>query len=229
MVRFILYCFVYSHTSNLCVYFDERNKDMMSIQMLYSRQCPKSLNGDPSMFRRGPNGVTNEEILAIIGRVQAECHIGSTVLDAQIARSEHAASLLRQALTSTLSSKVDADLAKALAKAAVIEVCESPVCGRCKGTGLFHRKGEGLVECSRCHGVGNHIPSQRELHRLVNSALPEDKRMSRDTFVKKHYETYMEAVDTLHSEAGEAAKFAKSILRKMEDEAIASGFLASVS
>ncbi len=203
---------------------------MMSIERLYSRQAPKSTSCEAQVRSGGRALITNEEVLAIIGRVQGKFHIGSLVLDAQIARSEHASALIRQALTSTyINKELDADLAKSLANAAVIEVCESSVCDRCKGSGLFHKKGEGFVECSKCHGAGNHIPSQRELHRLVNHALPEEKRMSRDTFVRKHYDTYMDAVDTLHQEAGEAAKYAKSILRKMEDEAVACGFLASVS
>lgn len=192
---------------------------MMSIQLLYSRQVPRTINCDPAMLTRSANTVTNDEILAILSKVKSKHPVGNAVLDAQIALDVYAALELRSEIISNLKSNgIDEDIATALANVSVIEVCDSPACSRCKGTGLFMRAGEGLIECSKCHGVGSFVPSGRELHRLVISYLPEPKRMSRDTFKRKWYDIYMGAVDKLHTEASEAAAYAKDILRKIENE-----------
>ncbi len=192
---------------------------MMSIQLLYSRQVPRTINCDPAMLTRSANAITKEEILAILGRVQYMHPIGNAVLDAQIAMDESAKALLQGALMRSLMSQgYDEFISQALATVAVIEVCDSPACSRCKGTGLFMKPGQGMIECSKCHGVGSFVPSGRELHRMVLQALPLGKGFSRDTFKRKWYDIYMGAVDTLHTEAGEAAAYAKDILREIERE-----------
>ena len=192
---------------------------MMSIQLLYSRQVPRTINCDPAMLTRSANAVTNDEILAILSKIKSKHPIGNAVLDAQIALDESAKALLQGALMRSLISQgYDEFISQALATVAVIEVCDSPACSRCKGTGLFMKAGQGMVECSKCHGVGSFVPSGRELHRMILSYLPESKRMSRDTFKRKWYDIYMGAVDKLHTEAGEAAAYAKDILREIESE-----------
>lgn len=192
---------------------------MMSIQLLYSRQVPRTINCDPAMLTRSANAITKEEILAILGRVQYMHPIGNAVLDAQIAMDESAKALLQGALMRSLMSQgYDEFISQALATVAVIEVCDSPACSRCKGTGLFMKAGQGMIECSKCHGAGSFVPSGRELHRMVLQALPLGKGFSRDRFKRKWYDIYMGAVDTLHTEAGDAAAYAKDILRKIESE-----------
>lgn len=192
---------------------------MMSIQLLYSRQVPRTINCDPAMLTRSANAVTNDEILAILSKVKSKHPIGNAVLDAQIALDESAKALLQGALMRSLISQgYDEFISQALATVAVIEVCDSPACSRCKGTGLFMKAGQGMIECSKCHGVGSFVPSGRELHRMVLQALPLGKGFSRDTFKRKWYDIYMGAVDTLHTEAGEADAYAKDILRKIESE-----------
>eukprot|EP01093_Parvamoeba_rugata_P017668 TRINITY_DN7188_c0_g1_i1.p1 TRINITY_DN7188_c0_g1~~TRINITY_DN7188_c0_g1_i1.p1 ORF type:complete len:205 (+),score=20.70 TRINITY_DN7188_c0_g1_i1:130-744(+) len=192
---------------------------MMSIQLLYSRQVPRTINCDPAMLTRSANAITNDEILAILSKIKSKHPIGNAVLDAQIALDVYAACELRSNIASNLKNNgIDEDIATALANVSVIEVCDSPACSRCKGTGVFMRAGEGLIECSKYHGVGSFVPSGRELHRMILSYLPESKRMSRDTFKRKWYDIYMSAVDTLHTEAGDAAAYAKEILRKIESE-----------
>lgn len=192
---------------------------MMSIQLLYSRQVPRTINCDPAMLTRSANAITKEEILAILGQVQHKHPIGNAVLDAQIAMDESAKALLQGALMRSLISQgYDEFISHALATVAVIEVCDSPACSRCKGTGLFMKAGQGMIECSKCHGAGSFVPSGRELHRMVLQALPLGKGFSRDTFKRKWYDIYMSAVDTLHTEAGDAAAYAKDILRKIESE-----------
>lgn len=192
---------------------------MMSIQLLYSRQVPRTINCDPAMLTRSANAITNDEILAILSKIKSKHPIGNAVLDAQIAMDESAKALLQGALMRSLMSQgYDEFISQALATVAVIEVCDSPACSRCKGTGLFMKPGQGMIECSKCHGVGSFVPSGRELHRMVLQALPLGKGFSRDTFKRKWYDIYMGAVDTLHTEAGEAAAYAKDILREIERE-----------
>lgn len=192
---------------------------MMSIQLLYSRQVPGTIKYDPAALTRSANAVTNDEILAILSKIKSKQPIGNAVLDAKIAMDESAKALLQGALIrSLISQDYDEFISRALATVAVIEVCDSPPCSRCKGAGVFMRVGEGLIECSKCHGAGSFVPSGRELHRMILGYLPESKRMSRDTFKRKWYDIYMGAVDTLHTEAGEAAAYAKEILRKIESE-----------
>lgn len=195
---------------------------MMSIQLLYSRQVPRTINCDPAMLTRSANAVTSDEILAILSKVKSKHPIGNAVLDAQIAMDESAKALLISVLTRSL---IDQDyekyMSEALAKTAVFEVCDSPACSRCKGTGLFMKAGKGMIECSKCHGVGSFVPSGRELHRMVMHNIPVGlfyKGPSRDTFKRKWYDIYMSTVDTLHTEAGDAAAYAKEILRKIENE-----------
>lgn len=192
---------------------------MMSIQLLYSRQVPRTINCDPAMLTRSANAVTSDEILAILSKVKSKHPIGNAVLDAQIAMDESAKALLQGALMRSLMSQgYEEYMSEALAKTAVFEVCDSPACSRCKGTGLFMKAGKGMIECSKCHGVGSFVPSGRELHRMVLRALPLGKEFSRDTFKRKWYDIYMSTVDTLHTEAGDAAAYAKEILRKIENE-----------
>lgn len=193
---------------------------MMSIQLLYSRQVPRTINCDPDMLR-GTGDITNDEVLAILSQVQHKQPIGNAVLNAQIALDQSARALLIKSLTQSLiADSVNESIATALAKTAVFEVCDSPACPRCKGTGLFIKPGKGLIECSKCHGVGNFIPSGRALYNKVISYLPEEQKLSLGMFNKKWYDTYMEIVDRLHSEAGDAANCAKGILRQIENTGI---------
>ena len=190
---------------------------MISIQLLYSRQVPRTINCDPDMLGKGAASITIDDILCILGQIQAKKPIGNAVLDAQIALDKSARRMLESAVIGSLiANDCDSCIAKALANVALFEVCESPVCPRCKGTGLFAQANKGMVECTKCNGVGNFIPSDRLLHKMVIERLPEERRFCRNTFKKRWYDKYMDIVDKLHAEAGEASLYAKQLLREIE-------------
>jgi hypothetical protein len=173
------------------------------------------------MLQRSANAITSDEVLAILSKIQSKYPIGNAVLDAQIALDPMARRLLTKTLSAALThQKYDIDISKAISEVAVMEVCDSNVCPRCKGTGEHVKQGEGVVQCSRCNGVGNFILSNRALHKMIINLLPEDKRFSRDTFRRKWYDIYMSAVDKLHTSSGDASGYAKKILRQIEDQEI---------
>jgi len=173
------------------------------------------------MLKRSVNAITSDEVLSILSKVQSKHPIGNAVLDAQIALDPMARRLLTKTLTAALTyEKYDSDIASAIAEVAVMEVCDSNVCPMCKGTGEYIKQGEGVVQCSRCNGVGSFILSNRALHKMIVNLLPEEKRFCRDTFRRKWYDIYMSAVDKLHQSAGDASSYAKKILRKIEDQEI---------
>ncbi len=187
---------------------------VMSIERLYSRQCPKSITGDPSMFRKSANPMTGEDVLGILGQVQHREPLGAAVLDAQIAQDKNARAKCVGTLQAYLASNGLSDnLAFALAEVATAEVCDSPACKKCQGTGsVLSKEHSKFVECPRCNGVGRYIPSQRELHQMVCHLLPAEQAVTRYEFNKKWYDVYMGCVEVLHRAAGQAGQCAKGIL-----------------
>jgi uncharacterized phage protein len=152
--------------------------------------------------------------LGILGQVQHREPLGAAVLDAQIAQDRNARAKCVGTLQAYLASTGVIDsLAFALAEVATAEVCDSPACKKCQGTGSVLCKERGkFIECPRCNGVGRYIPSQRELHQMVCHLMPGEAAITRYEFNKKWYDIYMEAVDILHRAAGQAGHCAKQIL-----------------
>lgn len=190
---------------------------VMSVERLYSRQCPKSISGDPSMFRKSANPMTGEDVLGILGQVQHREPLGAAVLDAQIAQSASSRQRLVGALQAQFVSmgKLD-DLAFAMAEAAVHEVCDTCICSKCNGTGqVFSRKFSKLLECSKCAGVGRIIPTENQLLKSINVHLSE--HINKKDWQARHYDDLMSAVDTLHRHAANAGHCARMLLDGMEE------------
>lgn len=191
---------------------------MISIERLYSRQCPKSLNAEQTP--KGAKPLTLDDILNIIGQVQHKHMIGSFVLDARIALDEVARARLVGALQCQLVSTGVVDtLAFAMAETAVHEVVDTCRCDKCKGTGQsYSRKYNKLYECKRCAGTGRNIPTHDSLAAIINSLMPAGEHIAQRDFQKRYYDTYMDCVNALHSAAGDASRYAKELLRAIETE-----------
>ena len=103
------------------------------------------------------------------------------------------------------------ELASAMAECAVHEVCDTHICDKCHGTGsVYSRKYSKIFECKRCSGVGRVIPTDATLLKRINAELcaPIDKA----EWQKRHYDHYMDAVDTLHTHEKQAAQYARHLL-----------------
>jgi hypothetical protein len=186
-----------------------------TVERLYTRQVPKSITGSELMFKKSANPMTGEDVLGLLGQVQHREPIGALVLDAQIAQNKTARARLVGALQATLvhSGKGD-DLAYTMAEAAVSEVVDTHICGKCHGTGqVFSRKFAKMFECSQCAGVGRIIPSEAVLLRSINQHLAQP--LTKAEWQKRHYDHYMDAVDTLHRHAGNAGRCARALLDGM--------------
>lgn len=188
---------------------------VMTIERLVARQAPKSITGSELMFKKSANPMTGEDILGLLGQIQHREPIGALILDAQIAQDKTARAKLVGALQATLAAmgKGD-DLAYAMAEAAVHEVCDTNICKKCNGTGqLLNRNAAKMVQCYRCEGVGRIILTEAALLKSINQHLVD--RLSKQDWLKRHYDQYMDAVDTLHRHASNAGHCARALLDGM--------------
>lgn len=67
-----------------------------------------------------------------------------------------------------------------------------------------------MNECRQCAGVGRIIPSEAVLLRSINLHLAEP--LTKAEWGKRHYDHYMDAVDTLYRHAGNAGYCARALL-----------------
>jgi hypothetical protein len=161
------------------------------------------------------NPIAGKDVLGLLGQIQHREPIGALILDAQIAQNVTARARLVGALQATLVyfGKSD-DLAYAMAEAAVHEVVDTCVCGKCHGTGqVFSRKFNKVFECNSCAGVRRIIPTETRLLKSINQHLA--KPLSKQDWVKRHYDDYMWVVDELHRHAGNAGRCARDLLDAM--------------
>lgn len=187
----------------------------MTVERLVARQAPKSITGSELMFKKSANPMTGEDILGLLGQIQHREPIGALILDAQIAQDKTARAKLVGALQATLASSGKSDdLAYAMAEAAVHEVCDTNICKKCHGTGqLLNRNAAKMVQCYRCEGVGRIILTEAALLKSINQHLVE--RLSKQEWLRKHYDDFMSAVDTLHRHASNAGRCARALLDGM--------------
>lgn len=188
----------------------------MTVERLVTRQVPKSITGSELMFKKSANPMTGEDVLGLLGQIQHREPIGALVLDAQIAQDKTARARLVGAVNAQLAAmgKPD-DLAYAMAEAAVHEVVDTHICGKCHGTGqVYSRKFNKINGCTRCAGVGRIIPTEAALLKSINQQL--EKPLSQRDWVKRHYDDYMSAVDTLQRHASNAGSCARALLDLME-------------
>lgn len=188
---------------------------VMTVERVYTRQVPKSITGSELMFKKSANPMTGEDVLGLLGQIQHREPIGALILDAQIAQDKTARAKLVGALQATLAvmGKGD-DLAYAMAEAAVHEVCDTRICSKCNGTGqVFSRRYSKFSECSKCEGVGRIILTEAALLRSITLHLAQP--LTKQDWLKRHYDDYMSAVDTLHRHASNAGRCARMLLDGM--------------
>lgn len=175
----------------------------IGIESLFTANAPKSVN----YIRQGGNPeYTREEKLFILSQVQRQQPLGSAILTAQIAQCRTARARVVGELQAWLVSTglLSEDAAYTIADCATAEVCDSPACKHCGGTGnIVSTEQLKIVECKHCHGYGRKIVNKEDLHRAIAP------KIHYQTFIKRFYDIYMNAVDVLHKEASKAAGCAK--------------------
>lgn len=188
---------------------------VMTVERVYTRQVPKSITGSELMFKKSANPMTGEDVLGLLGQIQHREPIGALILDAQIAQDKTARAKLVGALNAQLVAmgKGD-DLAYAMAEAAVHEVCDTRICSKCNGTGqVYSKKFDQVNQCNKCEGVGRIILTESALLKSINLHLAQP--LAKQDWLKRHYDHYMDAVDTLHRHAGNAGRCARGLLDGM--------------
>ena len=193
---------------------------VMSIERLYSRQVPKSITGDPSMFKRGMNSLTLDEVLNILGQIQHKHPVGALILDAQIAMCKEARKTIARTMQGYFRSQGYSEpMAKGLAEMVTHEKCDTHICPKCHGTGeSYSKRHNKLFECKRCSGVGRIIKTELQLLKQLNSMQPTGEKITMVEFKRKHYDNYMIGVDKLHQAEWHARKFARHLLETLEIE-----------
>lgn len=188
----------------------------MTVERLFTRQVPKSITGSELMFKKSAKPMTGEDVLGILGQIQHAHPVGARILDAKISQDQSARAKLVGALTAKLVSMGKAvELASAMAECAVHEVCDTHICDKCHGTGnVYSRKFSKLFECNRCSGVGRVIPAESTLLKRISAEL--GAAIDKAEWQKRHYDHYMDAVDTLHANEKSAAQYARYLLDAAE-------------
>lgn len=192
---------------------------MISIERLYSRQCPKSLNAEQTL--NGARPLTLDDILNIIGQVQHHHMIGSFVLEVRIALDMPIRARLARALTSGFRQYdgISDGLAASMAEQAVSEACDTNICKKCKGNGhLFSKKQNKFNDCKPCDGIGRIIKTSDNLHKSIMRTLEPHDKMTRVDWFKAYYLIYRDAVNELNYAAGDASRYAKELLRRIEGD-----------
>lgn len=188
---------------------------VMTVERVYTRQVPKSITGSELMFKKSANPMTGEDVLGLLGQIQHREPIGALILDAQIAQDKTARAKLVGALQATLAAmgKGD-DLAYAMAEAAVHEVCDTNICHKCHGTGqVYSKKFSQINQCNKCEGVGRIILTEAALLKSINLHLAQP--LAKQDWLQRHYDSFMDAVDTLHRHASNAGHCARVLLDGM--------------
>ncbi|MBV2128177.1 hypothetical protein [Arsukibacterium indicum] len=190
---------------------------MISIERLYSRQCPKSLNAEQTP--KGAKPLTLDDILNIIGQVQHKHMIGSFVLEVRIALDMAIRKKLVRALTTGFMQYdgVSDGLAASMAEQAVSEACDTNICKKCKGNGhLFSKLQSRYNECKPCDGIGRIVRTSANLHKTIMKPLESYDRMKQVDWFKAYYLIYRDAVNELNYAAGDASRYAKELLRRID-------------
>ena len=192
---------------------------MMSIERLYSRECPKSLTGEPT--KPGINPMTGVDILNILAQVQHHEPLGNLILQAKIQLDANSRSKLVQTFTAWLhhNKSINILMSPIIAENAIHEVCDTQICDKCKGVGeLIVKKERKIVICSKCQGVGRIILTTKQLYLRANKQRPIDNKMTYEQFNELYYPVYMDAVDRLHVAESAAKRFAHEIMDRLEAE-----------
>ena len=187
---------------------------MMSIERLYSRECPKSLSAEP--MSHGLNPMTPADILNILAQVQKHEPVGNLVLQAKIQLDINSRSKLVNIIKEALRNQElnQLGIRTELAENAVREVCDTCICPKCQGNGtVLYKKESRLIECKNCAGVGRIIYTTKKLYLAINKNLLD--KITFEQFNADYYDTYMTAVDKLHVAEYAARRCANEIMDKL--------------
>jgi DnaJ-class molecular chaperone len=192
---------------------------MMSIERLYSRECPKSLTGEPT--KPGLNPMTGADILNILAQVQHHEPVGNMILQAKIQLDANSRSKLVQSFMLWLhhDKSINILMSALIAENAIHEVCDTRICDKCKGVGeLIYKKERKLIQCAKCQGVGRILLTTKQLYLRVNRQRPTDNKITYEQFNELYYPVYMGAVDRLHVAESSATRFAHEIMDRLEKD-----------
>jgi hypothetical protein len=192
---------------------------MMSIERLYSRECPKSLTGEPT--KPGLNPMTSADILNILAQVQRHEPVGNMILQAKIQLDKNSRNKLVHTFTAWLHHEklINILMSAIIAENAVHEVCDTCICDKCKGCGeLIYKKERKLIQCTKCQGVGRILLTTKQLYLRSNKQRPTDNKMTYEQFNELYYPVYMIAVDRLHVAELSAKRFAHEVMDRLEKD-----------
>lgn len=184
----------------------------VSLERLFCLTSQQAISVEP---RAGGRGVfSREDAAGVIAMVQHVHPIGVKILEAKIGGNQHSAAEIEQALTSVyLSRNVNPVNAKALAKMAVSEVCGTKTCTSCGGVGFKDPR----YACRECKGSG--IANIKSVNALAyRMSTLTNCQISDVQFSQIYYDVYMDAIDELYQQEGEAAKYAAAVLREVQRE-----------
>lgn len=190
---------------------------MVSIERLFCLISPQAISAEPIY---GKGVFSREDAAGVVGQVQhAGFAVGVHVLESKIGGNANSRQRLVQAVTAVNTNNgVSHHIANMLAEMAVHEVCDSHACPKCKGSGIsFSKRYNRIGHCSRCEGTGHTNSSMRDLAGVF-SVLTQTK-CSTPEFRLQFYDRFMEAVDALYKEEGEAINACKKVLNALAAEA----------
>ena len=192
---------------------------MMSIERLYSRECPKSLTGEPT--KPGLNPMTSADILNILAQVQRHEPVGNMILQAKIQLDKNSRNKLVKTFTAWLhhDKSINILMSAIIAENAIHEVCDTCICDKCKGNGeAIYKKERKLVTCTKCQGVGRIILTTKQLYLTINSQRPSDNKMTFEQFNELYYSVYMDAVDRPNVAESAAKRFAHEVMDRLNKD-----------
>lgn len=185
---------------------------MISLERLFCLTSQQAISVEP---RAGGRGVfSREDAAGVIAMAQHVHPVGVKILEAKIGGNQHSAAEIEQALTSVFESRnVNPVNAKALAKMAVSEVCGTKTCTSCGGVGFKDPR----YACRECKGSG--IANIKSVNALAyRMSTLTNCQISDVQFSQIYYDVYMDAIDELYQHESEAAKYAASVLRLVQQE-----------
>jgi DnaJ-class molecular chaperone len=186
----------------------------MSIERLYSRECPKSQSGEATSH--GLNPMTPADILNILAQVQHHEPVGNAVLEAKIQLNNTSRAKLLGSINKdfVINQNIDRFLSAMLAYHVVREVCDTCICPKCKGNGsVLYKKESRLVECKNCTGIGRIVYTTKKLYLQINKNLSD--KLTFEQFNHQYYDKYMKAVDNLHVAESKAKAFAHEVMDRI--------------
>lgn len=183
----------------------------VSLERLFCLTSQQAISVEPRASGKGI--FSREDAAGVIAMVQHVHPVGVKLLEAKIGGNHNSRAELAHALTATFEARnVNPIAAKALAFMAVTEVCGAHICHKCNGVGSIDSRGR---PCRACQGSG--IKNVRSVLTATFNGLS-GLKISAQQFNQIYYDVYMEAIDELYQQEAEAAKYAASVLRLIEQE-----------